>query len=309
MNFIFKSIYTALTASWLSFMLLVMTVANAQPSSSIDFVFRLYDKGQIINGKKFCQEWHIENSNGGFISPCDKNAPGSFYDDSSKYFYVHVGAIYPPYVFTLSNSSGSMTLYFTTGTSLICDSLTLVEGEYLFDQTCGEGAKISLPRIHGEKFCRLGPIDWRRQKIKFEESRFFRKYQQDLIYDRLVTAKNTYNAGDTIRFTVKLSIDPEGNQKARLVETMSCACGKKDFYYKLYRVEGLSEPELVVNNSESQYDKKCECKYYYAQFDDGQQYFIVPSQNTGRKISPGNYFFEIIGRGFIMTSNIFTVLD
>ncbi len=147
------------------FLLLFLTgiPALGQPSSSITFAFRLYDNaGHRYDLRRFCEELVIENIGGGFISPCDSTngAPFSDYDDSSGYFFIYIGSIYPPYIFSLSGRADTITMIFPHKTDLACDSLTIHNGLFLFDVDCVESAQRTFPRMSITRFCPLNDLHW-----------------------------------------------------------------------------------------------------------------------------------------------------
>lgn len=153
--------------------MLTSTVTYGQPSSSIYFVFRLYSNGQVIERNKFCNEWKISNCNA--ITPCDEFVVGSLYDTSSKYYYLDIGALHRPYIFTLIHLKDTMTIIFPTTSYLVCDSLTINNGTFLFDYSCSDQDKIKLNRISGVSFCRLNNINWVLQRKKYEQSIYYKR--------------------------------------------------------------------------------------------------------------------------------------
>jgi hypothetical protein len=128
----------------------------------------------------------------------------------------------------------------------------------------------------------------------------------DLI-DSLITSKNEFKKGEKIEFKVKLEKHTkQKSSNVRLVPTMSCACGDKDFYYELYIINDVKYPSkkkaFLIHNEKSD-AQKCDCKSHFAAFYDNKKYFI-PSINQ-----IGKYMLIIQAHGFVMYSNIFTVND
>lgn len=141
----------------------------AQPSSSAVFAFRFYHDGHMVDQDTFCRDWSLTNGNGDSISPCDINS-SSQYDPTRKYFFISVGAIYPPHIFSLIHKKDTMTVVLPSTTHYICDSLTLHRGNFLFDNSCSDAESVKLDNYIGVGFCPLKNIDWNLQRRKFEES-------------------------------------------------------------------------------------------------------------------------------------------
>jgi len=168
---------TRWTATLFLTAVLASTVVQGQPSSYTYFAFRLYDNEQIVDLDKFCNEWTIFNIAGASISPCDKESFNS-YDTSSKYFYIGIGAIYPPYAFALVHKKDTMAMYFQNyEVNLICDSLTLHNGEFYFDYSCPDNEKIKLKHFSGISFCKLDNINWKLAEQKFLKYKYPKLYQ------------------------------------------------------------------------------------------------------------------------------------
>jgi hypothetical protein len=125
--------------------------------------------------------------------------------------------------------------------------------------------------------------------------------------DSLITVKKEFTKNEKIEFTVRLEKQAKRNpQNVRLVPTMSCNCGKKDFYYELYSVNKFKYPSkrnAFLIHSEKPDANRCSCKSSNAEFYDKINYFI-PSINKN-----GKYILIIRGNGFTMYSNIFRVTD
>jgi len=125
--------------------------------------------------------------------------------------------------------------------------------------------------------------------------------------DSLITIKKVFNKNEKIEFIFKL--EKQTKRKAdnvRLVPTMSCACGDKDFYYELYSINNDKYPNSrkahLLHNEKSD-AKKCDCKSGNAKFYDTKKYSIPSIKQNGK------YLLIIQGEGFIMYSNIFDIND
>lgn len=123
--------------------------------------------------------------------------------------------------------------------------------------------------------------------------------------DSLITLKKEFKVNEKIEFTVKLHNQSKRKPyNVRMVPTMSCSCGDKDFYYELYSVIDVKKPynrkAFLIHNERAD-AKRCDCKFRHAEFYDEKQYFI-PAINQA-----GKYLLVIQGSGFVMYSNIFEV--
>ncbi len=125
--------------------------------------------------------------------------------------------------------------------------------------------------------------------------------------DSLITIKKDFKKNDEIEFIVKL--DKRLKTKpyhVRQVETMSCACNDKDFYYEVYTIANTKYPSnrksFLIHN-EKPNANKCACKTHYAEFYDSKKYFIPALSKSGK------YVLIIRGFGFVMYSNVFIVTD
>lgn len=153
--------------------------AWGQPSSSIQFACRLYDKhGHIVDENKFRKEWKMFDGDGFPISLWEYNVSQISHDSSKKYFCFELGVIFAPYVFTLCHQKDTMTLIFPNKNYLLCDSLTIRDGSFIFDFTCTDEEKIYLKLEYGGRmsFCQLNNINWELQRQKSEKSIYYRKH-------------------------------------------------------------------------------------------------------------------------------------
>lgn len=124
--------------------------------------------------------------------------------------------------------------------------------------------------------------------------------------DSLITAKNNYKKNEAIDFSVRLNKNSRNKPyHVRIVETISCSCDSKDFYYVVYRIPDSNFPgsnrKAFIDHTEKENAPRCACKVRYAEFYENKKYSISAINEEG------NYIIEIKGFGFTMYSNFFSV--
>lgn len=112
--------------------------------------------------------------------------------------------------------------------------------------------------------------------------------------DTLEMLTRKIKANSTISFKAKVA-------SIRSVETMSCSCNKRDFYYQVYK-KTLIGWKLYIDHKEKRGKPRCTCKTQKATFINGQQYNIPPIKDKG------TYYILIEGYLFKMKSNSFKIV-
>lgn len=112
--------------------------------------------------------------------------------------------------------------------------------------------------------------------------------------DTLEMLTRKIKANSSIIFKAKVA-------STRSVETMSCSCNKRDFYYKVYKKTVVGW-KLYIDHKERRGTPRCECKTQNATFVNGQQYSIPPIKDKG------TYYILIEGYLFKMKSNSFKIV-
>ena len=62
-----------------------------------------------------------------------------------------------------------MNLEIWTNNYLVCDSLTLQPGYYLFHHTCTQEEQVKMEQFYGETHCPFNNIDWDEGRQKYEK--------------------------------------------------------------------------------------------------------------------------------------------
>ena len=132
------------------------------------------------------------------------------------------------------------------------------------------------------------PISFMLKGVKLKEI--------DYILNRtgITFEKKIYSANEQIRFYVK-------SDNGFVSPTISCSCGKSDYYYQVYKVNGKNQPDsLIVNHTEEPNSKKCDCKYGFYKFipdalnaipaiPEKGEYYIRLFNRFGEGYSSGNF--------------------
>ncbi|MFN8153823.1 MAG: hypothetical protein U0Y08_05990 [Bacteroidia bacterium] len=130
--------------------------------------------------------------------------------------------------------------------------------------------------------------------------------QPGMVIDSLMMEKAEFSASEPVAFTVLLSSRHRNRPDVvRMVQTMSCSCNNRDFYYIVYKVEGPATAayhrKVYLNHTERNDAEKCACKTQYANFRHQQRSAIPPIKENGY------YMIEIPGHDFTMYSAVFYV--
>lgn len=130
--------------------------------------------------------------------------------------------------------------------------------------------------------------------------------QPGMVIDSLMMEKAEFSASEPIAFTVQLNSRQRNRPDVvRIVQTMSCSCNNRDFYYIVYKVDGPTTAayhwKVYLNHTERNDAEKCACKTQYANFRHQQRSAIPPIKGKGY------YMIEIPGHDFTMYSAVFYV--
>ena len=134
------------------------------------------------------------------------------------------------------------------------------------------------------------PISFRIQSVK--DSR----RNQIITKSRIVFQKQIFSRNEPIAFYI-------GNEEGLESPTISCSCGRSDFYYQVYKVNDDNRSDsLITNHTERLDSKKCDCKY-------GTFYFIPDAVNSVSGIPEnGVYYIRLFNKsGSYYSSETFTV--
>lgn len=117
-----------------------------------------------------------------------------------------------------------------------------------------------------------------------------------IIEQRLVVEKKEYATTEKIGFWLQADEDIK-------VETMSCACGDKDFTYSVFKKDKSKNTSKVYRRHlEDENTDKCACLYLNATLVNSVVYYIEPIKEKGI------YYLEIKDvNGYVYVSGEFVV--
>lgn len=161
----------------------------AQPSSSMQFIFRFYSNSKLLGKKALLKKYTCGMYDGRSLfwpypAPVDHDDSirSPFYcDDSTHYSIITISSVYPPYYFSLKDEHDSiMTLMFPyVEKSFACDSLTFHPGIYRIDTNCIDrknippaGAYIRDMKNVVEKYYPFRHFDWLFQHQQFIKDKY-----------------------------------------------------------------------------------------------------------------------------------------
>jgi hypothetical protein len=161
----------------------------AQPSTSMQFIFRFYDGGKMLDKKALLKKFTSGMYDGQskfwpYPAPTDHDdsiRSPFYYDDSSRYFIATISSVYPPYNFSLKNEHDSvLTILFPyIEKDFVCDSLTFHNGFFRIDTNCIDRKKIIHPgnyirdmKRSLDAFYLLKNINWNFQHQQFIKDKY-----------------------------------------------------------------------------------------------------------------------------------------
>jgi hypothetical protein len=140
---------------------------SIQPSSSINFAFKLYYAGKKVASRQLCSEFNMSGTYEQDFKTCDTTYMGIY--RIQGYFITNIGSIYPPYILHITKDKETMTICFPVEDDFVCDSLPFLPGNFVIDHSYAGDKKI---KPLGEKYMAYYPlknVDWEVCRKKYQE--------------------------------------------------------------------------------------------------------------------------------------------
>lgn len=182
-----------------SYLFLLGTNTNGQPSYRTDFLFKIYDKnGTILDYKTFCKDYELLGlDNRGDQTPCTNEyiSKKSFFNDSTKFFNGGGTIVYNDLVRKFVYKNDTMTLILATAGGgyhkFQIDSIIFKEGVYYIKDNY------------------LSHINFRQAEVDY----------YNYILNRVITSNNNQYALDKLnQLRQKYGIDKDDYEEKKIID-------------------------------------------------------------------------------------------